>query len=226
MKANVEHTSLILAQIHAGLRTDWTQIHSADTSLQLLCRSARALGVRTLQGAHRQQWDRVWDRIDAALEAMHRSAWDAQAQLEGSADGSAHESAQRLVTSDEAGEADLHTLNALARESLPGDESRLWTDLWPTLLASFQAVRGQVRAIHFKLDLIGKYGAEEAAELTDQLLRDWAREEDPEAMAARYQQALEGLRHDHHVGGVTNIFKALLMMPEETVPEKKEEIPA
>ena len=68
----------ILAQLNAGLVTQWSQIVELDASLQHLLNDAHSLVQPHVSAERRSSWDEAWRGLRSTLGAIH--SLDAEAQ--------------------------------------------------------------------------------------------------------------------------------------------------
>lgn len=222
-----ERATFILGQLNVGLRTELSQIDELENSLEELLREAKARADVYISADKRRDWDLTWDEVDQKLDTMRSNAGEARRRLNVDDTADALEPWKNISEDDRELDQLLDTLRRTGREALPGQDLDPWYDswkgLWVTIEEHLTTLRIHIITTRFQLEMRREYGAEKADEVTQQILERLpanASLEEAKKFAAEYRKAYhEFLNHREHPT-FWDIFRGLLLMPEET-PEDR-----
>lgn len=224
-----ERATFILGQLNIGLRTELSQIEELETSLEELLEEAKARADVHIPADKRIEWDLGWSEVEMKLKTMRSNATEARKRFNAGDTADALEPWKNITEHDRDLDRLLDTLRRSGREALPGQDLDPWYDswkgLWVTIEDHLTMLRLHVVTTRFQLEMRKEYGAEKADEVTQQILERLPVNvslEDAEKFADEYRKAYhEFLNHREHPT-FWDIFRGLLLMPEETPEDRLE----
>lgn len=222
-----ERATFILGQLNVGLRTELSQIDELEDSLEELLLKAKTRADVHIPEEKRWEWDLAWEDVDQKLEAMRANAAEARRRLDADDTAEALEPWKNIKEDDTELDRLLDTLRRTGREALPGQDLDPWYDswkgLWVTIEEHLTTLRVHVITTRFQLEMRKEYGVEKADEVTQQILERLpanATVEDAEKFADEYRKAYHDFLNHREHPTFWDIFKGLLLFPEET-PEDR-----
>jgi len=219
----------ILAQLNAGLVTQWSQIVELDASLQHLLNDAHSLVQPHVSAERRSSWDEAWRGLRSTL-GTNRSL-DAEAQ-------------QRFTTGDKASDPlepwsdifeherkfsdHLAVILEIAGKSVPAKDRSTWRELCRSLELTIATLNAHVLTVRFQLELRQKYGRQKADAVTQEMLKRLpkpANIAEADKYVAEYRKAYHEFQHEKETfGGVWDVLKSLMLIqpkaPEHRVRDK------
>ena len=219
----------ILAQLNAGLVTQWSQILELDASLQHLLNDANSLAQPHVSAERRSSWDEAWRDLRSTLGAIR--SLDAEAQ-------------KRFTTGDKASDPlepwsdifeherkfsdDLAVILDVAKKSVPAKDRSTWRELCRSLELTIATLNAHVLTVRFQLELRQKYGRQKADAVTQEMLKRLpkpANIAEADKYVAEYRKAYQEFQHEKQTfGGVWDVLKSLMLIqpkaPEDRVRDK------
>jgi hypothetical protein len=222
-----ERSQFILGQLNAGLRTEWSQVEGLEASLEKLLHEAKARADGHISAADRATWNAAWDAVHKKLATIQKCAAEARERFDAGGDADALEPWNSISATDHELDALFDTLRVTGRESLPGQELEPWYDgwkgLWVAIEEKLSLLRAHIVATRFRLEMRQDFGADQADEVTRQILASLpenATLEEAERYAAEYRVAHhEAEQHGEHPT-LRDIVRGLFLLPEETPEER------
>ena len=219
----------ILAQLNAGLVTQWSQIVELDASLQHLLHDAHSLVQLHVSAEQRSSWDEAWRGLRSTLGAIR--SLDAEAQ-------------KRFTTGDKASDPlepwsdifeherkfsdHLAVILDIAEKSVPAKDRSTWRELCRSLELTIATLNAHVLTVRFQLELRQKYGRQKADAVTQEMLKRLpkpANIAEADKYVAEYRKAYHEFQHEKETfGGVWDVLKSLMLIqpkaPEHRVRDK------
>ena len=219
----------ILAQLNAGLVTQWSQIVELDASLQHLLNDAYSLVQPHVSAERRSSWDEAWRGLRSTLGAIR--SLDAEAQ-------------KRFTTGDKASDPlepwsdifeherkfsdHLAAILDIAEKSVPAKDRSTWRELCRSLELTIATLNAHVLTVRFQLELRQKYGRQKADAVTQEMLKRLpkpANIAEADKYVAEYRKAYQEFQHEKQTfGGVWDVLKSLMLIqpkaPEDRVRDK------
>jgi hypothetical protein len=207
----------ILAQLNAGLVTQWSQIVELDASLQHLLNDAHSLVQPHVSAERRSSWDEAWRGLRSTLGAIR--SLDAEAQ-------------KRFTTGDKASDPlepwsdifeherkfsdHLAVILEIAGKSVPAKDRSTWRELCRSLELTIATLNAHVLTVRFQLELRQKYGRQKADAVTQEMLKRLpkpANIAEADKYVAEYRKAYQEFQQEKETfGGVWDVLKSLMLI--------------
>jgi hypothetical protein len=162
----------ILAQLNAGLVTQWSQIVELEASLRHLLNDAHSLVQPHVSAERRSRWDGAWRGLRSTLGAIR--SLDTEAQ-------------KRFTTGDKASDPlepwsdifeherkfsdHLGVILDIAEKSVPAKDRSTWRELCRSLELTIATLNAHALTVRFQLELRQKYGRRKADAVTQEMLK-------------------------------------------------------
>jgi len=219
----------VLAQLNAGLVTQWSQIVELDASLQRLLNDAYSLVHPHVSAEQRSNWDEAWRGLRSTLDAVR--SLDAEAQ-------------KRFTTRDKASDPlepwsdifgherkfsnDLAVILDIAKKSVPAKDRSTWRELCRSLELTIATLNAHALTVRFQLELRQKYGQQKADAVTQEMLKRLpkpANIAEADKYVAEYRKAYQEFQNEKQTfGGAWDVLKSLMLIqpkaPEDRVRDK------
>jgi hypothetical protein len=165
--------------------------------------------------------------VHTKLATIQKCAAEARDRFDAGEDADALQPWNAISATDHELDALFDTLRVTGRESLPGQELEPWYDgwkgLWVTIEEKLSLLRAHIVATRFRLEMRQDFGADQADEVTKQILASLpenATLEEAERYATEYRVAHhEAEQHGEHPT-LRDIVRGLFLLPEETPDER------
>ena len=162
----------ILAQLNAGLVTQWSQIVELDASLQHLLNDAHSLAQPHVLAERRSSWDEAWRGLRSTLGAIR--ALDAEAQKRfttGDKPSDPLEPWSDIFEHERKFSDHLAVILDIAEKSVPAKDRSTWRELCRSLELTIATLNAHVLTVRFQLELRQKYGRQKADAVTQEMLK-------------------------------------------------------
>ena len=219
----------ILAQLNAGLTTQWSQIVELDASLQHLLDDAHSLVQPHVLAEQRSSWDEAWRGLRSTLAAIR--SLDAEAQKRFTAGDKASDPLEPwsdIFEHERKFSDHLAVILDIAEKSVPAKDRSTWRELCRSLELTIATLNAHVLTVRFQLELRQKYGRQKADAVTQEMLKRLpkpANIAEADKYVAEYRKAYHEFQHEKETfGGVWDVLKSLMLIqpkvPEDRVRDK------
>lgn len=219
----------ILAQLNAGLVTQWSQIVELDASLQHLLGDAYSLVQPHVSAERRSSWDEAWRGLRSTLGAIRSLDAEAQKRFTTGAKASDPLEPWSDIFEHERKFSDhLAVILDIAEKSVPAKDRSTWRELCRSLELTIATLNAHTLTVRFQLELRQKYGRQKADAVTQEMLKRLpkpANIAEADKYVAEYRKAYQEFQHEKETfGGVWDVLKSLMLIqpkaPEDRVRDK------
>ena len=218
-----ERAAFILKQLNVGLRTEWSQIEGIEAGLEKKLHEAKDRADQHVPAEKRAMWEKDWELVHEKLADLREHASSARELYNQLGASAAIDSWSHINVTDTSFDHLLDRLRREGREALPGIHMDPWYDSWKELWREIEGdlttLRLHIVVTRFQLEMRRDQGQEKADKLTREILErlpEGASVEDAERFANEYRLAHYELEDHREHPTWRDIFKGLLMYPEET----------